>query len=69
MAEGFVVGGSLERASVEGGDFDVEAEDVVVADLEGFDAGLFDIFGFEGGHDLAAVVAELAGFVEIGARA
>ncbi len=58
-----------ERLGVRLRHLDEVAEDVVVADLERLDAGLVDVAGFERGHDAAAVVAQLAGFVEGGAEA
>ncbi len=47
---------------------DVEAQDVVVAHLEGPDAGLLQVLGLQRRHHLAAVVAQRAGLVEIGAE-
>ena len=59
-----VVGGGQMQVGL--GDFDVVAEDVVEADLERLDAGAGALAGFDLGDELAAVLAEVAQFVELG---
>ena len=51
------------------GDFDVEAEHLVEANLERGDAGALAFALFHGGDDLAAVLAQVAQFVEFGVEA
>ena len=58
-----------QRLGGAGRHLDVEAQDVVVADLERLDAGRLDVAGLERGHHLAAVVAQAARLVEVGAVA
>ena len=48
---------------------DVEAQDVVVPHFQRLDAGLLEVLGLQRRHHLAAVVAQAAGLVEIGAEA
>ena len=48
------------------GDFQIEAENLVVADFQRADAGAFAFALFHGGDDLPAVLAEVAQFVELG---
>ena len=48
------------------GHFDVEAEDLVVANLERADSGALALAIFHGGDDLAAVLAQVAQLVELG---
>ena len=48
------------------GDFDVVAEDLVVADFEGGDFGALGFLGLEAGHPALAVALDAAEFVEFG---
>ena len=58
-----------QRLGGAGRHLDVVAQDVVVAHLERLDAGLLDVAGLQRGHHLAAVVAQRARLVEVGAEA
>src|SRR5690349_18379383 len=50
-------------------DFDIKAENVIVADPECFYPRFFDVARFELSHDFTAVVAKRAGGVEVGVEA
>ena len=69
VAEGCVERLAHQRLGRAGRHLDVVAEDVVVAHLEGLDAGLLDVAGLQCRHHLAAVVAQAPGLVEVGAEA
>ncbi len=51
------------------GDFNVEAENLVVADAQRADAGALALAFLHGGDNLAAVLAQVAQFVELGMAA
>ena len=59
-----VIGGS--EMEIGFGNFNVVAEDLVVADFEGVDGGALALALFHGGDDLLGVQAEVAEFVEFG---
>ena len=58
-----------QRLGRTGRHLDVVAQDIVVPHLQRLDAGLADVPGLQRGHHLAAVVAQAARLVEVGAVA